>query len=69
MQVQFRQWETIHTEVSLKYDEAMIKALADQAGLQMVSRFFDSKKYFCHVLLKRNKVLNGILRALKISGG
>jgi L-histidine N-alpha-methyltransferase len=52
-QVHFNQWEIIHTEVCLKYDEAMIRALAKQAGLEVVSWFFDAKNYFCDALMKR----------------
>lgn len=52
-QVHFNQWEVIHTEVSLKYDEAMIKTLAGEAGLETVLWFSDANHYFCDVLLKK----------------
>jgi L-histidine N-alpha-methyltransferase len=52
-QIHFNQWEVIHTEVSMKYDKAMIETIARQAGLEVLHWFFDQKYYFCDVLLKR----------------
>lgn len=51
--VSFRQWEVIHTETSLKYDEYMIADLAKKAGLTIVDYFYDQRKYFCDVLFKK----------------
>lgn len=51
--VQFDQWEVIHTEISQKYDEKMIRKLASEAGLHIVDHFRDSKNYFCDVLFKK----------------
>jgi L-histidine N-alpha-methyltransferase len=48
----FHAWETIHTEISMKYDEAMIDHFAMVAGLEIVDRFYDSQKYFCDVLFR-----------------
>jgi L-histidine Nalpha-methyltransferase len=48
----FEPWETIHTEVSMKYDEAMIGHFASLAGLEIIDRFYDRQKYFCDVLFK-----------------
>ena len=49
----FHQWEVIHTEISQKYDREMINKLAAEAGLRIVKSFYDSKKYFCDVLLRK----------------
>jgi dimethylhistidine N-methyltransferase len=49
----FDQWEVIHTEISQKYDKEMIVKLASEAGLRIVQYFFDSKNYFCDVLLRK----------------
>lgn len=49
----FDQWEVIHTEISQKYDNEMIAHLASEAGLQIVQYFYDSKNYFCDVLLRK----------------
>ena len=52
----FHSWEVIHTEVSQKYDMAMIRELAAQAGLTIEDTFFDSRHYFCDVLFKKSGV-------------
>lgn len=49
----FDQWEVIHTEISQKYDKEMIVKLASEAGLQIAQYFYDSKNYFCDVLLTK----------------
>jgi L-histidine N-alpha-methyltransferase len=49
----FHQWEVIHTEISQKYDTGMIDKLAAEAGLRIFKYFYDSKKYFCDVLLSK----------------
>jgi len=48
----FEAWEAIHTEVSMKYDEAMIGHFASQAGVEVVDRFYDRQQYFCDVLFR-----------------
>jgi L-histidine N-alpha-methyltransferase len=48
----FNAWETIHTEVSMKYDDAMIDDLAQAAGLEVVEKFYDRQKYFCDALFR-----------------
>lgn len=45
----FRKWETIHTEVSLKFDTLMIDELAEYAGLELAEYFCDSRGMFCDV--------------------
>lgn len=49
----FDAWEVIHTEISQKYDEEMINTVAAETGLRIVKYFYDSKKYFCDVLLSK----------------
>lgn len=51
--VHFKPWETIHTEVSLKYDTGKIQELADYAGLEIVTNFTDSQNFFTDVLLRK----------------
>lgn len=51
--IHFKQWEVIHTEVSQKYDIAMIEAIAQKANLEIVEYFYDSKRYFCDVLFRK----------------
>lgn len=47
----FHLWETIHTEVSQKYDVEMINEITAESNLQLADILYDSKKYFCDVLL------------------
>ena len=49
----FQAWEPIHTEVSQKYDLPMIEDITARSGFQLVETFFDSKRYFCDVLLRK----------------
>lgn len=49
----FAPWEAIQTEMSQKYDEAMIMALAEGAGLRIAARFTDSKELFTDVVFAR----------------
>jgi L-histidine N-alpha-methyltransferase len=49
----FAQWETIHTEISQKYDLLMLERTLYTAGLEIVDLFFDEKHWFCDVLVKR----------------
>lgn len=51
--VHFRRWELIHTEVSQKYDVRMIEKLAADSGLEVARYFYDCRRYFCDVLLKK----------------
>ena len=51
--VNFKQWETIHTEISQKYDDETICWLADKAGLEIIAHFSDSKDYYRDYIFKR----------------
>ncbi len=51
--IHFRQWETIHTEVSLKFDTLMIEDLAESAGLEVAEFFYDAQYMFCDVLFSK----------------
>ena len=44
--VTFQAWESIHTEISQKYDDTIVNWLAESAGLQVNSQFEDEKGYF-----------------------
>lgn len=43
LQVSFKRWETIHTEISQKYDDEVVAWLAREAGLKMTISFSDSE--------------------------
>lgn len=42
----FNAWETIHVEVSKKFEIAQINAMAEKAGFHMIGNLFDSRRYF-----------------------
>lgn len=44
--VNFKSWETIHTEISQKYDDELVSWLAAKAGLKIKAQFSDSKGYY-----------------------
>lgn len=46
LEVKFKKWETIHTEISQKYDDAVVKWLAREAGLEVREYFTDDKGYY-----------------------
>lgn len=48
--VHFNAWEALHTEISQKYDNAMIEDLATHSGLRITAQFTDSKGYFTDVV-------------------
>ncbi|MCO6481594.1 MAG: L-histidine N(alpha)-methyltransferase [Flavobacteriales bacterium] len=49
----FRAWEAVQTEMSQKYDDAMIGALAQDAGLRIAARFTDGRGLFSDVVFAR----------------
>ncbi len=49
----FKQWETIHTEISQKYDDAVVEWLAEESGLSIESSFSDSKEYFKNYIFRK----------------
>jgi L-histidine N-alpha-methyltransferase len=49
----FELWEPIHTETSQKYDLRMIEHLVNNSGFEIVEVFFDEKKHFCDVLIRK----------------
>jgi L-histidine Nalpha-methyltransferase len=51
--IHFDAWETIHTEVSLKYDVATIETLARKANLEIVRHFADPRDYFRDILFRK----------------
>ncbi len=51
LELSFAQWETIHTEISQKYDDLTINELADKAGLKIVMAYADDKNYFKNYIL------------------
>lgn len=46
LKIQFDQWETIHTEISQKYDDKTVQWMAQTSGLEIKTSFMDSRRYF-----------------------
>lgn len=44
--VRFDKWETIHTEISQKYDDAIVQWLAEKSGLEITGFYTDEQGYF-----------------------
>lgn len=53
LNITFDQWETIHTEISQKYDDKIVSWLASEAGLTIIDSFTDSKEYYKDYLFKK----------------
>ena len=53
LEVHFQKWETIHTEVSQKYDDTSIAWLAKEAGLEITGSWADRENCFKNYLFKR----------------
>ena len=46
LEVPFKRWETIHTEISQKYDDDVVNWLAGEAGLQIATSFSDKEENY-----------------------
>ncbi|WP_378185586.1 L-histidine N(alpha)-methyltransferase [Aquimarina sp. W85] len=53
LQIQLEAWETIHTEISQKYDDEIVSWLADEAGLQISESFTDSQKRYKNYIFNK----------------
>ena len=51
--VKFDPWETIHTEISQKYDDKVVEWLTEEAGLTAVTSYTDGKGYFKDYFFRR----------------
>ena len=53
LKVDFKAWETIHTEISQKYDDDTVAWLAQKAGLKIETSYTDSKKQYKNYVFKK----------------
>ncbi|MDT0555884.1 L-histidine N(alpha)-methyltransferase [Patiriisocius hiemis] len=53
--ISFDAWETIHTEISQKYNDKVVNWLAKESGLHIEKDFTDSKGYYKNYLFKRKQ--------------
>ncbi|EIJ38963.1 hypothetical protein JoomaDRAFT_1965 [Galbibacter orientalis DSM 19592] len=51
LEINFKAWETIHTEISQKYDDLTVNWLAEQANLKVIDQYVDSENLFKDFLL------------------
>ena len=54
LEVSFDAWETIHTEISQKYDAKTVHWLAEQSGLKVLEEFSDQKHYYKNYLFTKS---------------
>ena len=47
----FEEGETIHTEISRKYNDKIMQSLIQESGLQLCNKIMDSKEYFADYVL------------------
>ncbi|WP_405208203.1 L-histidine N(alpha)-methyltransferase [Aquimarina sp. LLG6339-5] len=55
IQVHFEAWESIHTEISQKYDDDTVKWLAEESGLEISESFTDENKYYKNYVFKKSE--------------
>lgn len=55
LNVHFDPWESIHTEISQKYDDSVVEWLANEAGLEISSWFTDDKKYYKNYIFRKKR--------------
>ncbi|WP_372919509.1 L-histidine N(alpha)-methyltransferase [Salegentibacter sp.] len=53
LKVHFDAWESIHTEISQKYDEKVVQWLAGEAGLKIETRFADSEDCYRNYIFRK----------------
>lgn len=54
LDITFDAWETIHTEISQKYDDKTVHWLAEQSGLKVVEEFSDQQHYYKNYLFTKS---------------
>ena len=54
LQVHFEAWESIHTEISQKYDDQIVGWLAGQAGLQIEATFSDPDQWYKNYIFRKS---------------
>lgn len=54
LHVEFKAWESLHIEISQKYDDDIVEWLAREAGLKIVDQFSDEKDYYKNYLFRVN---------------
>ena len=53
LDVRLKRWETIHTEISQKYDDEVVEWLAEKSGLKIVTSFADQEANYKNYVFKK----------------
>ncbi|GMN10692.1 L-histidine N(alpha)-methyltransferase [Croceitalea sp. MTPC9] len=53
LEINFKAWETIHTEISQKYDDDVVSWLAQEAGLEIAHQFSDDYDLYKNYIFKK----------------
>ncbi|MBW2962143.1 L-histidine N(alpha)-methyltransferase [Mesonia aestuariivivens] len=53
LNISFKSWESIHTEISQKYDDEVVDWLADQAGLKLIEYFTDDQHFYKNYIFEK----------------
>jgi uncharacterized SAM-dependent methyltransferase len=53
LSINFEDWESIHTEISQKYDDTVVEWLASQADLKVTNSFADEKDYYKNYIFRK----------------
>ncbi len=53
--IDFEAWESIHTEISQKYDDPIVAWLAEASGLEITASFADSRSYYKNYLFRKKE--------------
>lgn len=52
-EIHFEAWETIHTEISQKYDDDTVQWLTKESGLKVVQSFTDKDEYYKNYVFQK----------------
>ncbi|SDM02754.1 L-histidine N(alpha)-methyltransferase [Kriegella aquimaris] len=55
VQIDFNPWETIHTEISQKYDDRTVAQLAEKSGLEIETQFSDPENQYKNYVFKKTR--------------
>lgn len=53
LKIHFDQWETIHVEISQKYDDKTVAWLAEESGLEIITSFTDKNEYYKNYVFRK----------------
>jgi len=53
LEVNFTAWESIHTEISQKYDDTVVEWLAEEAGLAIETSFQENENYYKNYIFRK----------------